>query len=96
MEKQTVKAVYENGVFRPVTLVFNLEEGQEILLTVRPIERLDHGEAKRREAAVLRQMEGEGLLETAPVPVDGPPPTDFRPPVIEGEPLSDTVIKNRR
>jgi predicted DNA-binding antitoxin AbrB/MazE fold protein len=96
MERQTVRAVYENGVFRPVTMVFDLQEGQQVILTVRPEPQLDPAEEKRREEELLREMEADGFLETTPVPVDGPPPADFQPLAIEGEPLSETIIKNRR
>ncbi len=94
--KQNVKAVYENGVFRPVTLFFDLEEGQEVYLRVEPVVKLDPEEYKRRDAELLKRMEAEGLLEMDPVPEDEPPLEPYVPPVIEGEPLSETVLKNRR
>ena len=46
------------------------------------------------DAELLRRMEADGTLEhilNAPQPVAG-----FRPLVIQGEPLSETIIKDRR
>jgi hypothetical protein len=46
------------------------------------------------DAELLRRMEADGSLEriaNAPRPVAG-----FRPIVIQGEPLSETIIKGRR
>lgn len=93
--KQTVGAVYENGVFRPVTLFFDITEGQRVILTVEPIVELDPEEYARRHAEKLRRMEAEGMLETEPVPVEGPKPEGFQPLVLEGEPLSETILKMR-
>ena len=97
----TVEAVYENGVFRPLTLFFDLKEGQEVYLQVEPVVELDPEEYKRRHAELLRRMEAEGLLETEPPSdeeedKDEPLPEAFEPIPIEGEPLSETVIRMRR
>ena len=35
---QTASAVYENGVLRPTSLLFDLKEGQHILFTVEVLE----------------------------------------------------------
>ena len=50
--------------------------------------------AQAAEAELLRRIEADGALEritNAPKPV-----ADFRPLVIRGEPLSETIIKARR
>ncbi len=36
--KQILKAVYENGIFRPVSGIEDLKPGQEVILRVEPIE----------------------------------------------------------
>lgn len=99
--KQNVKAVYENGVFRPVTLFFDLQEGQEVYLQVEPVVKLDPAEEAKREAEFLQHMEALGFLEKEPIPEeeedrDDSSLEDFEPLTIEGEPLSETVIKMRR
>jgi predicted DNA-binding antitoxin AbrB/MazE fold protein len=94
MDGQRVLAVYENGVFRPVTMVLDLQEGQQVVLTVRHVEQLDPAEAKRRHEEIIRQMEEAGELSHPPPP-DEPPPKDWKPLVIEGEPLSETIIRMR-
>jgi predicted DNA-binding antitoxin AbrB/MazE fold protein len=94
MDGQNVLAVYENGVFRPITMVLDLQEGQQVVLTVRHVEQLDAEEEKRRDAEMMREMEEAGELDH-PAPPDEPPPKDWRPLVIEGKPLSETVIRMR-
>jgi predicted DNA-binding antitoxin AbrB/MazE fold protein len=96
--QQQVEAIYENGVLRPVTLLLGLTEGQRLLLTVERIADVPPEELARREAELERRMEAEGFLETEPVPLlkNVPIPEKFQPLVIEGEPLSETIIKMRR
>jgi predicted DNA-binding antitoxin AbrB/MazE fold protein len=93
VEATTVQAVYENGVLRPLTPLTGLSEGQTVDVTVRAATP-DPAEMKRREAAFVRHMEEKGLLERFPVP-EGPAPENWRPLEIEGEPLSETVIRMR-
>ena len=40
-------------------------------------------------------MRKEGFLDESPIPVEGPVPDPYIPPVIEGEPLSETIIRMR-
>lgn len=92
--KQTASAVYENGVLRPTSLLFDLHEGQQVLLTVEVLEVLTPEETARREAELIRRMDAAGLLEHLPPPGE-PPPADWKPLVLEGEPLSETILKMR-
>jgi predicted DNA-binding antitoxin AbrB/MazE fold protein len=94
MDRQNVLAVYENGVFRPLTLFFDIQEGQQVVLCVQPVPQLDPEEEKRMHAEIIREMEEAGEIEHFPPP-DEPPPKDWKPLVIEGEPLSETVIRMR-
>jgi predicted DNA-binding antitoxin AbrB/MazE fold protein len=93
--KQTALAVLENGVLRPTTLLLHLREGQRVFVTVEPIEELDPEEYARRRAEMLQRMEAEGMFEHVPPPAE-PPPKDWQPLILKGEPLSETVIKMRR
>jgi predicted DNA-binding antitoxin AbrB/MazE fold protein len=92
-DERMIQAVYENGVLRPLTPLAGLTEGQTVQVTVRAL-LLDPEEIKRREAAFLRHMEEAGLLERFPAP-EGAPLENWQPLVIEGEPLSETVIRMR-
>ena len=91
---QTALAVYENGVLRPTTLLLDLKEGQRVQITVQILEELSPEETARRQAELVRRMEAAGLLMRFPPPSE-PPPADWQPLVIEGEPLSETIIKMR-
>lgn len=91
--QKTVEAVYENGVLKPKEPLNGFAEGQAVYVTVTEVI-TDPEELKRREKEFLRQMEEAGLLIRVPPP-DQPPPADFKPLVIEGEPLSETIIRMR-
>jgi hypothetical protein len=72
-----------------------LQEGQRVRLTIEPSVDLDPEELARREAEFEREMEAAGWIEKV-APPEEPPPKDWQPLKIEGEPLSETVIKMRR
>jgi predicted DNA-binding antitoxin AbrB/MazE fold protein len=91
---QTIKAVYENGVLRPLSLVFDLAEGQEVLLRLTPVPILDPAEQERRERELAGQLRAKGLLEKCSPPAEGGP-GDWQPLTVEGEPLSETIIRLR-
>ncbi len=39
---QTIKAIYQNGVFKPLEpLKVQIEEGQRVILTIYPIEKVE-------------------------------------------------------
>ncbi|GEM_PF-5772487 len=91
----TIEAIYENGVLRPVQPLTGLAEGQMVSVRVE----WNHAEStvteEEREQAFLRMMEDEGLLVHFPPP-DVPPPADFKPLVLDGPPLSQQIIEDRR
>jgi predicted DNA-binding antitoxin AbrB/MazE fold protein len=91
---QTASAIYENGVLRPTSLLFDLREGQQVMITLEILEELTPEEEARRQAELVRRMEAAGALVHFPPP-DEPPPADWQPLTIEGEPLSETIIKMR-
>ncbi len=89
--RQTLAAIYEKGVLRPVNPLVGLQEGQKLTIT---LEVEENAELQRREAEFIKQMEAEGLLMHLP----GPPPpfpANFRPVEISGPPLSQTIIEDR-
>lgn len=92
---QTASAIYENGVLRPTTLLFDLKEGQQVEITVQPIVERTPEENVRQEEEFIRHMEAAGKIERLLAP-DEPPPTDWKPLALKGEPLSETVIQMRR
>jgi predicted DNA-binding antitoxin AbrB/MazE fold protein len=83
---KTTTAVYENGVLRlcvPGDLA-GLTEGQVVAVTIRTLD----------EDEFERDLEAQGLLEKTEAPSESPP-GDYRPPVLDGEPLSETVLRLR-
>jgi len=84
-----IEATYENGVFRPVVQVPGLTEGQRVTITVE-----DEAEIRKREQELKRQMEAEGLI--AHFPKTAEPVPGFKPIKIDGPPLSQTILEERR
>lgn len=91
---QTASAIYENGVLRPTSLLFDLREGQKVQITVEILEELTPEEEARLHAELIRRLEADRALVHLPPP-DEPPPADWTPLTIAGEPLSETIIKMR-
>ena len=92
---QTAHAIYENGLLRPTTPLLDLKEGQQVEITVRPTVERTPEENIRQEREFIRHMEAAGKIERLRTP-DEPPPADWTPLVLKGEPLSETVIQMRR
>lgn len=86
---QPVEVTYENGVLRPTVPLASFPEGKRLLVIV-----LDLEDEAQREAAFGRYMEAQGMYEKVQVPGE-PLPSDWRPLRFEGEPLSETIIKER-
>ena len=88
---QVFEAIYENGVLRPATPVVGLSEGQRVRVTMdEPLALTDSG---RNEAELIRRLEARGLVDKPTAP---PAPVDFRPLVIPGPGLSETILAERR
>ncbi len=92
---QTIHAVYEKGVLRPLSQLRGVEEGQEVEVMVQPLRIQQAEEAARCQAELLRRMEAAGLVEHLQPPSESRA-ADWRPIAVEGEPLSETIIKMRR
>ena len=90
---QEVEAIYEGGVLKP-TRALALHEGERVLVNVQPVEttRGDQG-AEDQESELLGRLEAEGALERQP---STEAPAGFRPVVVRGEPLSETILRARR
>jgi predicted DNA-binding antitoxin AbrB/MazE fold protein len=93
--EQHAEAIYEKGVLRPTSLLLDLVDGQRVWVAVRPILEPEPTEHARRRAELIHRLEADGALLHFHAPSEQPP-ADFHPLVIEGEPLSETVIMNRR
>jgi predicted DNA-binding antitoxin AbrB/MazE fold protein len=52
----TASAIYENGVLRPTSLLFDLREGQRVQITIEMIEELTVDETAQRRTELLRRM----------------------------------------
>lgn len=89
---QTLEVVYEDGVLRPLTGIANLKEGQRALITVTPLDTETYAD---RHAELLRRMEAEHMIEH-PRPPSEPKPANWRPLVLAGESLSETIIRMRQ
>ena len=91
---QTASAIYENGVLRPTSRLIDLREGQQVQITVQVLEDLPAEDTARRRVELLRRLEDAGALAHFPLSAE-PPPADWQPLTIEGEPLSETILKMR-
>ena len=69
-----------------------LAEGMRV--EVRPLP-TDASDMAAAEEALLRDLLAEGLLEEAPT-ADGEEDEEFEPVVVQGEPLSEQIIRERR
>jgi predicted DNA-binding antitoxin AbrB/MazE fold protein len=92
---QSIHAIYENGVLRPLSKLREVEEGQEVELMVQSLLERQPEQTARCHAELLQRMEAGGFLEHLQPPPE-PRSTDWRPLLLEGEPLSETIIKMRR
>lgn len=92
--QKSFSAIYEQGMLRPDSPLTDLVDGQRVWVLLRDVTD-DREEFKRREARLIREMIDDGRI-AQPIPYTGPVPQDFEPLVIEGEPLSEQIIRERR
>ncbi len=93
--RQRADAVYENGVLRLVTPLPNLKDGDRVRVTIAPVTKVDAEEYAGRRAELFERLEAEAKIEQL-APPDEPPPSNWKPLVIQGGPLSETVTSMRR
>jgi predicted DNA-binding antitoxin AbrB/MazE fold protein len=86
----STEAVYENGVLRPVTPLTGLSNGQQLTVVL-----YDEEELRKREKEFIQQMKAEGRMVELPQTVTTPP-KKFEPIKIQGQPLSETILEDRR
>jgi predicted DNA-binding antitoxin AbrB/MazE fold protein len=89
----TIEAIYENGRLRPVSPLAGMAEGQRLTVVL-----YDEAELRRREADFYELMKQEGKIAQFPEPSTEPPTVavPFEPIKIQGEPLSQTILEERR
>ena len=86
----STEAVYENGALRLASPVYGLANGQKVTIVI-----YDEDELRKREKEFLEQMKAEGRV--AELPENPPaPPKKFEPIKIQGKPLSESIIEERR
>lgn len=104
----TLEAIYENGIFKPVSGVpQTLKEHERVRITIETHTKEDlQAEMNQWEAAsdedaaklvsseVLRELLAEGMISHIPER-DEAEDDDFEPLVIQGKPLSETVLEDR-
>jgi predicted DNA-binding antitoxin AbrB/MazE fold protein len=90
----TTEAIYERGVLRPISQQLPLKEGQRVRVAVELIPDQAQGDLTSPEASFINQMKAERRVLTIAPPPE-PPPSNWKPLLILGEPLSETIIKMR-
>ena len=85
----TVEAIYENGIFKPVSSVpANLKEHERVKIIIE-----NETEDVRVSDQLLREMLAEGMINHIPEGVSDE--DDFEPIEIEGRPFSETLLEDR-
>lgn len=87
--EQPLDATYEGGVLRLHAPLPGIQEGQRVRVVVINLDDKD-----QCEKAFLDSLQEAGMIEGAPVHSPAPP-KDWKPLVIGGEPLSETIITGR-
>lgn len=85
----STEAIYENGVLRPTTPLTGIADGKRVTVVL-----YDEDELREREREFIAQMKMEGRI--ASFPEATPPAVPFEPIKIQGEPLSQTILEERR
>ncbi|CAN5838290.1 hypothetical protein BH20ACI4_BH20ACI4_23450 [soil metagenome] len=86
----TVEAIYENGIFKPVSSVpKTLKEHERVKVIIE-----NETEDVRISDQLLREMLAEGMISRIPEGMTDEE-DDFEPIEIEGEPISETIIRDR-
>ena len=86
----TVEAIYENGIFRPVSSVpKSLKEHERVKIIIE-----NETEDTRVSDILLREMLAEGMISHIPEGLSDED-EDFEPIEIEGRPFSETLLEDR-
>jgi predicted DNA-binding antitoxin AbrB/MazE fold protein len=88
----TLEAIYENGIFKPVSGVpTNLKEHERVKIT---IETVSSENTDKITPEILREMLAEGMISRIPEGITDEE-DDFEPIEIKGKPLSETLLEDR-
>ncbi|MEO8073683.1 MAG: antitoxin family protein [Acidobacteriota bacterium] len=86
----TVEAIYENGIFKPVSSVpKTLKEHERVKVIIE-----NETEDVRISDELLREMLAEGMISHIPEGISDQE-DDFEPIEIEGRPFSETLLEDR-
>ncbi|MEP7039141.1 MAG: antitoxin family protein [Acidobacteriota bacterium] len=86
----TVEAIYENGIFKPVSSVPETLKEHERVKIIIEVE----SEDVRVSHELLREMLAEGMISHIPEGITDEE-DDFEPIEIEGRPFSETLLEDR-
>ena len=87
----TLEAIYENGIFKPISSVPNtLKEHERVRIIIED----DEDSANQVSPDVLREMLAEGLISSIPEGISDEE-DDFEPATVKGKPLSETILEDR-
>ena len=90
----TVEAIYENGIFKPVSGVpANLKEHERVRIIIES-ETERQPENARVSDEILREMLAEGMISRIPEGISDDE-DDFEPIEIQGKLLSETLLEDR-
>lgn len=104
----TLEAIYENGIFKPVSSVPNtLKEHERVRIIIETDSDAvlqaeinqwetasDEDSAKQVSPDILREMLTEGMISRIPEGISDKK-DDFEPLKIKGKPLSETILEDR-
>ncbi|HEY0460647.1 MAG TPA: antitoxin family protein [Pyrinomonadaceae bacterium] len=86
----TVEAIYENGIFKPISRVpESLKENERVRIIIE-----NDAENLRVSDELLREMLAEGLISHIPEGITDAE-DDFEPVKIKDKPLSETILEDR-
>ncbi len=86
----TVEAIYENGIFKPVSSVpETLKEHERVKVIIE-----NEMDVVRVSDELLREMLAEGMISRIPEGITDEE-DDFEPIEIEGRPFSETLLEDR-
>ena len=90
----TLEAIYENGIFKPVSRVpATLKEYERVKLTIET-EKEGHAESFSVYDEILSGMLADGMITHIPKGITDNE-DDFEPVQMKGKPISETLIEDR-
>ena len=91
----TLEAIYENGIFKPVTSVpSSIREFERVRIIIETETEIQ-SQNTRVSPETLREMLAEGMISHIPEGITEEENDDFNPIEIKGKPLSETLLEDR-